>query len=247
VASSEYVLRPASGASAALDAPRLAGRSTNHTLRNEPMRTLVIGALALLLAFLSALPASPAAADPGGPDPAPDPAVAELERNFLTGMIPHHRGAVQMAELAVQKATRPELRRLAQRMIDEQRSEIDTMTHWLRDWYGMEAPAGTSMPMGMMSEAGMEMMHQMMDGMMPDEMARMRALETKSGADFDVEFMSAMVDHHAMAVMMAAPVLIGGHHADLYTLAENVVISQGEEIKQLDEWLEAWYGVKRPV
>lgn len=87
----------------------------------------------------------------------------------------------------------------------------------------------------------------MMHAMMPDLDARMMALEAKSGGDFDIEFMSAMTDHHAMALMMAAPVLIHGHHADLYTLAENIVISQGQEIKQMDQWLDAWYGVKRAV
>ncbi len=186
-----------------------------------------------------------------------------------------------MAEMAVRKATKPELRRLAQQIIDDQRQEIDKMSHFLRDWYGVEPPPGTTMSMEAMMQTmmgvmgmhmgmgmsmpgstgsmeampGMDMSGRMatsmpgMPGMsmMPDEMERMRALEAKTGADFDVQFMSAMIDHHAMAVMMAAPVLISGHHADLVTLAENVVISQGQEIRQMDEWLNAWYGIQRPL
>lgn len=239
--------------------------------------TLVI---TLLLSLLLAQSAAPVAADPGGLDPAPDARIADLERNFLTGMIPHHRGASMMAEMAVRKATKPELRRLAQQIIDDQRQEIDKMSHFLRDWYGVEPPSGTTMPMegvmrmmmgvmGMDMSAGMGMsmphstgsmesmpgmdmpgrMGTSMSGMsmMPDEMERMRALEAKTGTDFDVEFMSAMIDHHAMAVMMAAPILISGHHADLVTLAENLVISQGQEIRQMDEWLNAWYGIQRPL
>lgn len=242
--------------------------------------TLVI---TLLLSLLLTQSAAPVAADPGGLDPAPDARMADLERDFLTGMIPHHRGASMMAEMAVRKATKPELRRLAQQIIDDQRLEIDKMSHFLRDWYGVEPPPGTTMPMegmmrtmmgvmgmGMSAGTGMSMpgstrsmesmpgmdmsgaMGTSMPGMsaismMPNEMERMRALEAKTGADFDVEFMSAMIDHHAMAVMMAAPVLINGHHADLVTLAENVVISQGQEIRQMDEWLNAWYGVQRPL
>ena len=44
---------------------------------------------------------------------------------------------------------------------------------------------------------------------------------------------------------MAAPVLVGGHHADLHRLAQDMVISQGQEIRQMDDWLEKWYGVSR--
>lgn len=240
-------------------------------------------AVPLLLASLAGVPATRAAAQYSAPDPAPTPMVAHLERTFLQGMIPHHRGAVVMAELAVQKATRPELRRFAQHIVDDQRAEVDKMTHFLRDWYGLEPPAGTAMPMetmpgmmgmmdmpmapgatmspgtmpgvpsgdhdehrpapGMMPGTGMPMM----DGMMAEEAARMQALAAKTGADFDVEFLSVMTDHHAMAVMMAAPVLMGGHHADLYTLAEGIVITQGQEIRQMDEWLGAWYEVQRPL
>jgi len=250
-------------------------------MRSRVQRLLVVP---LLLASLAGVPATPAMAQQSAPDPAPNPMVAQLERSFLQGMIPHHRGAVMMAELAVQKGARPELRRFAQQIIDDQRAEVDKMTHFLRDWYGVEPPAGTAMPMesmmgmmagmmamptapgaamspgampgmqpgghdehspspGMMPGAGMPMM----GGMMADEAARMRALETKTGADFDVEFLSAMTGHHAMAVMMAAHVLMRGHHADLYTLAEGVVISQGQEIRQMDEWLGAWYGAQRPL
>ena len=208
---------------------------------NTYSRRAPLAAAAALVAA-AALPAT-AAAQNRAPDPAPDPMVAALEVDFLTGMIPHHRSAVMMAEMAVMKSPRPELRRLAQKIIDDQKAEIDKMSAFLRDWYGMQRPGEMMMPMDMMMKMDMPMMH----GMMPDMEARMAALRAKSGGDFDIEFMSAMTDHHAMAVMMAAPVLISGHHADLYTLAQTVVISQGEEIKQMDEWLDAWYGVKRAV
>jgi uncharacterized protein (DUF305 family) len=167
---------------------------------------------------------------------------AQLEVDFLMGMVPHHRGASMMAEMAVMKATRSELRELAGKIIEDQTREIAEMSHVLRDWYGMEPPAGMMMPREMM-----DMMMPMLHGLMPNEEARMTALRTKSGPDFDIEFMSAMTDHHAMAVMMAAPLLIAGHHAYLYELAERIVVSQGEEIKQMDEWLDAWYRVERAL
>ena len=141
------------------------------------------------------------------------------------------------------KASKPELREMAEKMISDQRGEIEKLSHYLKDWYGMEPSAGAMMSMDMMMKMDMPMMQ----GMMMDEEARMQALAAKTGTDFDIEFMSAMTGHHSMAIMMAAPVLMHGHHADLLKMAENIVISQGEEIRQMRQWLDTWYGVKRPL
>jgi uncharacterized protein (DUF305 family) len=197
---------------------------------------------AFISVLLAGLLAAPVAADPGGLDPAPNPGAARIETEFLTQMIPHHRGAVEMAEMALQKAARQEVRQLAQQIIQDQEREISQMSHWLRDWYGLTPPSGTEMDM-----ASMMQMAPMLHGTMPDMTARMHRLMGLSGPEFDVEFLSAMTDHHSMAVMMAAPVLMSGHHADLYALAENVVITQGEEIKRMDEYLDRFYGVRRPL
>lgn len=200
-------------------------------------RFALAGAAALLIGSSALAPVSAAPLDP-----APNPGEAKIETHFLSGMIPHHRDAIAMAQMAAMKATRPELRAMAQNIISDQQMEVDQMSRWLKDWYGLEAPAGTMMPSDVM--AGMM---PMMNGRMPDMDAAMRDLDAKTGGDFDVAFMSAMSHHHAMAVAMAGPVLMGGHHADLFTRAENIVISQGQEIKQMDEWLDTWYGVKRPL
>ena len=161
------------------------------------------------------------------------------------GMIPHHRGAITMSQMALEKATKPELREFAQKVIDAQSMEIQILTNYLRDWYGMQPPAGDMMSEAMMRKADMPMMHGKMPTMQ-EMMQHMRALETKTGADFDIAYMSELSEHHAMAVMMATPVLLGGFHGDLYTMAAKTVKDQGEEIEQLREWLRTWYGIPRP-
>ncbi len=198
--------------------------------------------LALALGFgATVFLLAPAGAQPSRVDIPPDPRRAAVEKDFLTGMIPHHRSAVMMAELAVKKATKPELRRLAQSIIDSQQDEIALMSNYLRDWYGMQPPAEQMMTPEMMRMMDMPMMH----GMMPDMMAGMQRLEAKSGAAFDVEFVQDMSTHHAMAVMMAGAVPIAGHHQALKMLAADIIVAQGEEIKQMQTWLDQWYGVKR--
>lgn len=60
---------------------------------------------------------------------------SDLEKAFITGMIPHHQGAVNMAELLLQDATvRPELKAFAETIISAQQGEIDMMRAWLKTY-----------------------------------------------------------------------------------------------------------------
>ena len=43
-------------------------------------------------------------------------------------MVDHHEGAIAMAELALDRADHPEIRTLAQAIIDAQQTEIEAMT-----------------------------------------------------------------------------------------------------------------------
>jgi uncharacterized protein (DUF305 family) len=52
--------------------------------------------------------------------------------DFRTHMIPHHRGAVEMAKVALKHAKDPETKRMAQRIIDDQEKEIAEMQDWLK-------------------------------------------------------------------------------------------------------------------
>lgn len=53
------------------------------------------------------------------------------ERIYLQLMIPHHQAGVTMAEYASERATEPQVRRLAQRIVSSQRAEIKVLTSML--------------------------------------------------------------------------------------------------------------------
>jgi uncharacterized protein (DUF305 family) len=60
---------------------------------------------------------------------------AGFDKRFLDAMIPHHQGAVTMAQDSLKKSKRPELQKLSQNIIKSQQSEIDLMTQLRQKWY----------------------------------------------------------------------------------------------------------------
>jgi len=50
-------------------------------------------------------------------------------------MIPHHEGALTMANQVLHNSDRPELQALARNILVTQQAEIDQMQQWRRAWY----------------------------------------------------------------------------------------------------------------
>jgi uncharacterized protein (DUF305 family) len=59
----------------------------------------------------------------------------EFDLRFMNAMIAHHEGAVTMAQDALNKSKRPEIKKLAQEIIDSQQAEINQMKQWQQAWY----------------------------------------------------------------------------------------------------------------
>jgi uncharacterized protein (DUF305 family) len=142
-----------------------------------------------------------------------------IDAHFIEQMIPHHQDAITMAKLAQTKATRPEVKQLANSIISSQTKEIEQMRAWYKAWFGKDVPAHMQMDM-MGDETDMEQLSQ--------------------SEDFDKAFVEAMIPHHEMAVMMAGMLQSGTERPEMKQLATDITNAQTKEITQMNAWLTEW-------
>ena len=68
------------------------------------------------------------------------------------------------------------------------------------------------------------------------------ASQQAQAAPFDQQFIDSMVPHHQSALMMAKLAVTKAPHAEVKTLARNIVRDQQKEISQMKAWRRAWFG-----
>ena len=159
---------------------------------------------------------------------------------FAQMMIEHHRGAIEMAQLAPDRAASQEVKDLAAKIEAAQAPEIELMTSWLEAWDTAMMSMGTGgMDMGTggmdMGTGGMDMGGGMAGMMTPEQMI---ALEAASGAAFDTMFLELMIVHHQGALQMSETEIAQGSNPEALALAESIKTSQTSEIAEMQELLQ---------
>lgn len=145
----------------------------------------------------------------------------DADVTFATGMIPHHQQAIEMADMALNKASNSKLLAMATNIKAAQGPENTQMSGWLVGW-GQPVPTGSmSMDMPGMDHGGM------MSG------AEMAQLGAAAGGAFDRLWVQLMIKHHQGAVQMAQTELSAGQNADAKALAQSIVTTQSAEIAEL--------------
>ena len=141
------------------------------------------------------------------------------DRAFVAEMIPHHEGAVEMAEIAQQRGQSPFVKQLAEDIIRTQTEEITE----LRSEDKQLADAGVKP--GKLGGG-----HSMM-GMGED------TASLKTAEPFDRAFLEMMLPHHSSAVEMAKTELAEGEDPELKSLAQEIIDAQEREIRAMREQL----------
>ena len=202
------------------------------------MATKRIRCQVLLMALLLSLGCATASPPTGGEEAQPPASrypVTRADVDFVTGMISHHAQALEMAELAPDRAAGRAVQVLSARVINAQMDEIVIFQQWLED-HGQPVPEPRPMPMRM-TVGGVE--HEMMmPGMLTE--AQMAELERSTGTDFDRNFLTFMIQHHEGAVRMVDQLLASPGAAQdemVFKFASDIYADQTAEIDRMQQIL----------
>jgi uncharacterized protein (DUF305 family) len=167
-----------------------------------------------------------------------------VEAGFTRDMIFHHAQAVEMAFIAFQRASDPDVRQLAVDIAATQQGEIGMMHAWLAEW-GLDPtgsdPAMAWMPPGMRDLGD--------DGLMPgmasaEEMTRLRGA---TGNALDVLFLQLMIRHHLGGVHMIDAVLTASDESEVVRAVRTMKDVQQTEIANLNQLLTRLGGTPLPA
>jgi uncharacterized protein (DUF305 family) len=164
------------------------------------------------------------------------PADANYDLRFIDSMIPHHEGALVMAQEVLEKSKRPELIKLAKGIITDQKKEIAQMQQWRKQWY----PKASTTPI--MWHAAMN--HEMTMTAEHKQSMMMSMSLGKADAGFDIRFLNAMIPHHQGAVTMGKDLLLKSKRPQLKKLGQSIIKSQQAEIDLMTQWQKEWSGSK---
>ena len=155
----------------------------------------------------------------------------QFDKAYLTDMIAHHQGALNMASQARELTTKAEIRTLADAIITSQVTEVQQMMDWQQEW-GYSTTDSSNPHAGHMMESS---------GSMGDDMANMEAkLDGLSGEAYDKEFLKQMILHHQQAVDMSKYADTNAKHQEVKDLAQAVISAQEKEIADMKSWQQKW-------
>ena len=149
----------------------------------------------------------------------------DVDRDFVAMMVPHHQGAVAMAQAELRYGHNSRLRSLAQEIIVTQHEEIAEMQLALTSAAASSSSGAEDAAFAGRCDAAMAQM--------------MTAMRIKPANDVDRDFVAMMVPHHQGAIDMADAELSYGRSEPLRGLAQEIIATQAEQIavmrRALDE------------
>jgi uncharacterized protein (DUF305 family) len=155
----------------------------------------------------------------------------EADGAFIAGMVPHHESAIEMAEIAEEKADHPEIEELAANIISSQEAEIGELEAAHERIFDEPLSEAEHEPMEMSAEM----------------MGEVDMAELENAKPFDLTFIDMMIPHHQGAIEMARAELADGQDAELMEIAQRIIDAQSAEIEDMNSWREEWYGSPSPA
>ena len=141
------------------------------------------------------------------------PFIPANDVQYIDAIVPHHEHALEMAEMELEKGTRPEVQTIAQRIKDMQMQEIQLLLAARQQLTGHSRVPRP--PRDRHNERDM------------------RELQAATGAAVDSLFIRDMIPHHAEGISIAHRALPNLRRPDLVQNAKDVIRTQAMEIGEM--------------
>lgn len=152
----------------------------------------------------------------------------DVDRDFMTMMIPHHDAGIQMSQAQARLGKHAKLRKMASQDVIDQRKDNASMHKYLRGWKTAAGSVGSGSP----SAAMLEDMR---------EMDRATAKMRMTGNQ-DRDFIEMMIPHHEAAISMARTEIRSGRDPRVKKVARGIFDGQSKDVRDMKTWYRAWYG-----
>jgi len=160
----------------------------------------------------------------------------DIDRDFVAMMVPHHQGAIDMAQAELRYGHNQQLIRISQEIIAGQLQEIAAMQIAVGD----KVSTFEAMLAGPVSQGSAAIrsaarhpatqeapfLHENVVAM--DRM--MAGMTIKPTGNLDRDFVTMMVPHHQGAIDMAQSELRYGHNAPLRRIAQEIIVDETQQI-----------------
>lgn len=138
-----------------------------------------------------------------------------FDRAYLSMMVAHHQGALDMARAVQGRVKDPQVRGWVANIIRDQSREIQDMQAWLKPLGGLDRAVA--------------------DHMTGEMHAMLTPLQT--APDPDRAFVQGMLPHHASALDMAALALLHSRDPRVWRLSRDIITAQASEMDAFQRWL----------
>jgi len=138
-----------------------------------------------------------------------------LDLRYINEMITHHTGAILLAQKALGKTQRPEIKALVEEIIKTEPVAIDELYKWKKDWYGdtkkVKEPIVANLGEG--------------------------------NETFDLRFLNALIFHHQSGILMTKEIRQKSSRSEILNNADAVEIFLNDSLKKLIGWKQEWYKI----
>ncbi len=138
-----------------------------------------------------------------------------FDLRYINAMIAHHRGAMLLAEQLAKNTERPEMKTLAQNILNDEPKAIAGLYEWKKEWYGDTKKVRDPI------------------------VANLGSYDDK----FDLRFLNAIIAHHEVGIVMTKETRLKSSRTEILNNADAVEAFLSGGLQTLKGLRSTWYNI----